>query len=44
VVWDCDGFKSQGPDDIHFGFLKDFWDEIKKDFMHFITGFHHNVS
>lgn len=33
IVWDYDNFKSQGPDGFNFGFLKDFWDEYKIDFM-----------
>jgi hypothetical protein len=24
TVWDCDNFKSPGPDGINFGFFKDF--------------------
>jgi hypothetical protein len=24
VVWDCDSYKSPGPDGINFGFIKDF--------------------
>jgi len=24
AVWDCDSFKSPGPDGIHFGFIKEF--------------------
>ncbi|MCI43635.1 endonuclease/exonuclease/phosphatase family protein, partial [Trifolium medium] len=27
AVWDCDSYKSPGPDDINFGFIKDFWAE-----------------
>jgi hypothetical protein len=25
AVWDCDSFKSPGPDGVNFGFFKDFW-------------------
>jgi len=25
AVLDCESFKSPGPDDIHMGFIKDFW-------------------
>lgn len=25
AVWDCDSFKSPGPDGINFGFIKEFW-------------------
>jgi hypothetical protein len=42
VVWDCDGFKSPGADDIHFGFIKEFWSDLKSDTMRFISEFHCN--
>lgn len=42
VVWDCDSFKSAGPDGIHFGFIKDFWSEMSGDIMRFIGEFHRN--
>jgi hypothetical protein len=42
VVWDCDNYKSPGPDGITFGFVKDFWSELKDDFMRFLTEFHRN--
>jgi len=42
AVWDCDSFKSPGPDGINFGFLKEFWDLIKDDFMWFMVKFHRN--
>lgn len=42
VVWDCDSFKSLGPDYINFGFIKDFWVELKDDIMRFIREFHRN--
>ncbi|MCI47741.1 hypothetical protein A2U01_0068983, partial [Trifolium medium] len=29
AVWDCDSFKSSGPDGIYFGFIKDFWPEVQ---------------
>jgi len=29
AVWDCDSFKSPGPNDINFSFIKDFWYEVK---------------
>ncbi|PNX64714.1 cysteine-rich receptor-like protein kinase, partial [Trifolium pratense] len=29
AVWDCDSFKSPGPDGINFGFIKDFWAELR---------------
>jgi hypothetical protein len=42
LVWDFDSFKSPGPDGISFGFLKQFWPELKEDFMHFVSEFHRN--
>ncbi|GAU30969.1 hypothetical protein TSUD_63800 [Trifolium subterraneum] len=42
AVWDCDSYKSPGPDGINFGFIKDFWVELRGDVMRFITGFHRN--
>jgi len=42
VVWDCDSFKSPGPEGITFGFLKEFWDMLKNDVMRFLVGFHRN--
>jgi len=42
VIWDCDSFKSPGPDGVNFGFIKEFWEELKGDVMRFITDFHRN--
>ncbi|GAU10186.1 hypothetical protein TSUD_420150, partial [Trifolium subterraneum] len=42
AVWDCDSFKSPGPDGVNFGFIKDFWAEIRGDVMRFISEFHRN--
>ncbi|GAU22961.1 hypothetical protein TSUD_247050 [Trifolium subterraneum] len=42
AVWDCDSFKSPGPDGINFGFIKDFWSEMQADVMRFIADFHRN--
>ncbi|RHN65973.1 putative RNA-directed DNA polymerase [Medicago truncatula] len=42
AVWDCESFKSPGPDGISFGFLKDFWDLLKGDVMRFLVEFHRN--
>jgi len=42
AVWDYGSFKSPGPDGIHFGFLKEFWELLKDDFMKFIVDFHRN--
>jgi len=42
AVWECDSFKSPGPDGINFGFLKDFWADMKEDIMRFVSEFHRN--
>jgi hypothetical protein len=42
ALWDCDSYKSPGPDGINFGFLKEFWLELRDDIMRFITEFHRN--
>ncbi|CAJ2662016.1 unnamed protein product [Trifolium pratense] len=42
AVWDCDSFKSPGPDGINFGFIKDFWVELRGDIMRFLSEFHRN--
>ena len=42
AIWDCDSYKSLGPDGISFGFLKQFWNVLKDDFMRFVTEFHRN--
>jgi len=41
-IWDCDSFKSPGPDGINFGFFKDFWSDLKEDVMRFVNEFHRN--
>jgi hypothetical protein len=42
AVGDCESFKSPRPDGINFGFIKDFWNELKDDFMKFLLDFHRN--
>jgi len=42
AVWDCDSFKSPGPDGVSFGFLKDFWDLLQEYLMRFLVEFHRN--
>jgi hypothetical protein len=42
AVWECDNFKSPGPDGINFGFIKEFWVDIKGDFMRFLLEFDSN--
>ncbi|GAU40836.1 hypothetical protein TSUD_287740 [Trifolium subterraneum] len=40
AIWDCDSFKSPGPDGINLGFFKDFWDILKVDLLNFFSEFH----
>lgn len=40
LFWDCDSFKSFGPNGINFGFLEDFWSDLKDDIMRFVLDFH----
>ncbi|CAJ2672661.1 unnamed protein product [Trifolium pratense] len=42
AVWDCDSYKSPGPDGINFGFVKDFWADLRGDVMRFLLDFHRN--
>jgi len=42
AVWDCDSFKSPGPDGISFYFIKKNWELVKDDFMRFLVDFHRN--
>jgi hypothetical protein len=42
AVWDCDSCKCPGPDDVNFGFIKDFWDDMKVDLLRFVYEFHRN--
>ena len=42
AIWDCDSFKSQGLDGVNFGFIKDFWLDLKDDVMRFVSKFHRN--
>jgi len=42
AIWDCESFKSPGPNGVNFGFIKDFWEQLKGDVMHFISDFHRN--
>jgi len=42
AVWDCDSYKSPGPDGVSFGFIKEFWSILKDDLMRFVTEFHRN--
>ncbi|GKV48452.1 hypothetical protein SLEP1_g55265 [Rubroshorea leprosula] len=40
AVWDCDSFKSPGPDGFNFRFIKAMWEEIKQDVIGFVQEFH----
>nr|ABD32615.1 RNA-directed DNA polymerase, putative [Medicago truncatula] len=42
AVWDCDSDKSPGPDGINFGFIKEFWIEMKDEIVRFVSEFHRN--
>jgi hypothetical protein len=42
TVWDCDSYKCPGSDGVNFGFIKDFWVDMKDDLMRFVTEFHCN--
>ncbi|GAU41975.1 hypothetical protein TSUD_306810 [Trifolium subterraneum] len=42
AIWECDSFKSPGPDGINFGFIKEFWADVKGDFMRFLLEFYSN--
>jgi len=42
VVWDCDSYKISYPYGINFGFIKEFWVELKDDILRFISEFHRN--
>jgi hypothetical protein len=42
AVWECDNFKSLGLDGINFGFIKEFWVDIKGAFMRFLLEFYSN--
>ena len=39
---DCDSHKSPGSDGVNFGFIKEFWEDIKGDVIRFISDFHRN--
>jgi len=42
AVWDCESFKSPGPDGVNFGFIKEFWHVLKEDLMRFVLEFYRN--
>lgn len=42
AVWNCGSYKSPGLDGVSFAFLKQFWNELKSDFLGFVEEFHAN--
>jgi hypothetical protein len=40
AVWDCDSYKCPGPYGVNFGFIRDFWGDMKEDLMRFVSDFH----
>lgn len=44
AIWDCDSFKSPGPDRVNFGFIKEFWSVLRDDIMRFVSEFHRKLA
>ena len=44
AVWSCGNDKSPGPDGFNFRFIKHFWEELKPEFLRFISEFYVNAS
>lgn len=42
AVWECDSSKSPWLNRVNFGFIKEFWEDIKIDFMRVMIDFHTN--
>lgn len=42
AVWHCDSYKCPGPDGVNFGFIKDFWDDMKFELLNFVSDFRQN--
>lgn len=42
AIWDCGSYKSLGPDGVTFSFIKNFWEDVKSDFLGFLEEFHVN--
>ena len=40
TIWNCDSYKSSGPDCINLGFIKEFWELLKDGLKRFFDGFH----
>jgi len=39
AMWSCDSSKSPGPDGFNFGFLKFYWEILKKDILKAVKEF-----
>jgi len=44
AVWQCEGFKSSGPDGFNFNFIRKSWDFIKDEIMAALSLFHKTGS
>lgn len=42
AVWNCESYKSPGPDGVSFTFIKKNWEEVKCDFKGFLDESHQN--
>jgi len=42
AVWDCDSYKCPGLDGVNFGFIKEFWLDMREELMHYVSDFHRN--
>lgn len=42
AVWECGSMKSSGPDGLNFKFIKEFWNVMKMNVMHFLGEFYAN--
>lgn len=42
AVWECEGSKSPGLDEVNFKFIKEFWKDIKEEFFRVMREFHSN--
>jgi hypothetical protein len=42
AVWECDSLKSHVLVEVNFGFIKEFWMDVKSDFMRFLLEFYSN--
>lgn len=42
AMQDYNSYKSTGSDGVNFGFIKDFWEDLKGDFICYISEFQRN--